>query len=447
MKDKDLRQDITLTGALSTVMGTVIGAGLFFKTATVVAHTHSAGASLLAWLFAGALTICGGLSVAELATAMPKTGGSLQYIEAIYGKLPAFLLGWTQSIIYYPANIAALCIIFVTQLTHLFQLPTDDIIPLAIITAVSVTAINLLGNKLATAVQSLTLWVKLVPIFAIVLAGLLQPNHVAVSVTDITITNEQGWLAGFNGALLAALFAYDGWMGVTNIAGEMKQPRKDLPKAIILGLSFVTIIYWLVNFIFLRTLPVNAIAANTNAASDVAFSLFGQSGGKIVTLGILVSVYGAINGFIMAGLRVPYAMAVKGEFPFSRLLKKVSPKAKIPYISALVQLSLACFMMLLGNFDNLTDVSVFVMWLFNLLLFIGVLIFRKQDPDHLRPYRVPLYPLTPILAIVGAVFIVIMTISSMPKVALVGIGLITLGIPVYWLIQKHKKSPTLSGRG
>ena len=432
----NLKKEISLTGALSTVMGTVIGAGVFFKTAAVVSQTQAAGSALFAWLLAGLLTMCAGLTVAELATAIPETGGPVQYIEVIYGKLPAFLLGWAQSVIYYPANIAALSIIFSTQLIHLFQLNEILLLPIAIFSASSVTLLNLLGTKIASTFQSLSLVIKLLPITAIVLFGLFQPGKVPVSLVDLSIQGDKSWAVGFSGALLATLFAYDGWLSVANIAGEMKYPQRDLPKAIIFGISFVTIIYWVINFVFLRVLPIESLAGNLNSSSDVAQILFGPSGGKIVTIGILISVYGAINGYTMTGIRVPYAMAVKGDFPFSSHLKKLSRKTTIPYVAALTQLILACVMMLFGSFDLLTDMLIFVMWVFNLLLFIGVFVFRKKEPEKTRPYRVPLYPWIPLLAILGGFFILVMTTITMTKLVIIGLGITALGIPVYYYIQR-----------
>ncbi|MDN6250919.1 MAG: amino acid permease, partial [Tetragenococcus koreensis] len=425
-------------GALSTVMGTVIGAGVFFKAAAVVSHTQSAGLTLFAWLFAGFLTICGGLTVAELATAIPKTGGPIRYIEVTYGKLPSFLLGWAQSIIYFPANIAALSIIFATQFIHLFQLNNQFLVPLAMITAVSVTGINLLGTKIAANVQSFTLLIKLLPILVIVVAGLIQPGQVEVGVTDLSIGGDNSWASGFSAALLATLFAYDGWLNVGNIAGEMKQPEKDLPKAIILGLGSVAIVYWVINFVYLKTLPADQIAGNLNASSDVANQLFGNLGGRIVTLGILISVYGALNGYTMTGIRVPFALALKDEFPFSKHLKKISQKTNIPYIAAIAQLVIACIMMTLGTFDLLTDMLIFVMWSFSMLLFAAVFILRKRAPEMHRPYKVPLYPVVPLIAMLGGGFILIMTLITTPGLALTGIGVTAIGIPVYYYMKKKK---------
>ncbi|GMG67426.1 APC family permease [Tetragenococcus halophilus] len=438
MAENPLKKEISFSGALSTVMGTVIGAGVFFKAAAVVSHTQSAGLTLFAWLFAGFLTICGGLTVAELATAIPKTGGSIRYIEVTYGKMPSFLLGWAQTIIYFPANIAALSIIFATQFIHLFQLNEHILIPLAMITAVSVTGINLLGTKIAANVQSAALFIKLLPILVIVVAGIIQPGQVEVGVADLSIGGDSSWASGFSAALLATLFAYDGWLNVGNIAGEMKQPEKDLPKAIILGLGSVAVVYWIINFVYLKTLPADQIAGNLNASSEVANQLFGNMGGKIVTIGILISVYGALNGYTMTGIRVPFALSLNDEFPFSKYLKKVSKKTKVPFVAALVQLVIACIMMTLGTFDLLTDMLIFVMWSFSMLLFLAVFILRKKAPEMPRPYKVPLYPVVPLIAMIGGGFILMMTLITTPGLALTGIGVTAIGVPVYYYMKKSR---------
>jgi len=438
LAENPLKKEISFSGALSTVMGTVIGAGVFFKAAAVVSHTQSAGLTLFAWLFAGFLTICGGLTVAELATAIPKTGGPIRYIEATYGKMPSFLLGWAQTIIYFPANIAALSIIFATQFIHLFQLSDHILVPLAMITAISVAGINLLGTKIAANVQSAALFIKLLPILVIVVAGIIQPGQVEVGVADLSIGGDNSWASGFSAALLATLFAYDGWLNVGNIAGEMKQPEKDLPKAIILGLGSVTVVYWIINFVYLKTLPAEQIAGNLNASSEVANQLFGNMGGKIVTIGILISVYGALNGYTMTGIRVPFALSLNDEFPFSIYLKKVSKKTKVPFVAALVQLVIACIMMTLGTFDLLTDMLIFVMWSFSMLLFLAVFILRKRAPEMPRPYKVPLYPVVPLIAMLGGGFILIMTLITTPGLALTGIGVTAIGVPVYYYMEKSR---------
>ncbi|HCM89865.1 MULTISPECIES: amino acid permease [Vagococcus] len=436
MGQEKLKKEISLLGAFSTVMGTVIGAGVFFKVATVTKEAGSPGMTLLAWALGGILTLCAGLTSAELATAIPKTGGAVKYIEYTYGKLWGFLLGWAQMMIYFPANIAALSIIFSTQLINLFQLKVGYLLPIAMVVGFSVTCINLLGTKVASRFQSISLVLKLIPILLIIVVGLFKGSGETISLIPQTSGNHS-FMSQFSGALFATLFAYDGWLGVGAVAGEMKNPERDLPKAIFSGLFFITCVYVVINFVFLKTLPFESIVGNVNAASDVANKLFGDFGGKLVTIGILLSVYGALNGYTMTGIRVPYALAEEELLIGSKYLKKLSKHTKIPYIAALLQVGIAMIMMSLGSFDLLTDMLVFVIWIFSVMIFVAVFILRKREPELNRPYKVPIYPVIPIIAIVGGVFILAVTIITQFKLAIIGIGITLLGVPIY-LIQAKK---------
>ncbi|MBO0446494.1 amino acid permease [Enterococcus sp. AZ170] len=438
MGENRLKREISLFGAFSTVMGTVIGAGVFFKTASVVSFAKSPSLTVFAWVLGGLLTLCAGLTSAELATAIPKTGGAVKYIEYTYGKLPGFLLGWAQSVIYFPANIAALSIIFGTQFIHLFHLSTNLLLPIAIGTGLSVTLVNLLGTRMAANLQSFTLVIKMIPIALIVLVGLFMPANVEVSLFPVRTGGDVGFIHALSGALLATMFAYDGWLGVGAVAGEMKQPEKDLPKAIFLGLTFITIVYVLINFVFLKTLSIDQLSGNLNAASEASNQIFGSMGGKLVTIGILISVYGALNGYTMTGIRVPYALALEEMIPFSQQFQKLSKRFVVPYIAGIFQFLIAAVMMFLGSFDLLTDMLVFVMWLFSLLIFSAVFILRKKEPELKRPYKVPFYPVIPAVAILGGLFILITTLFTQTVLASIGIGITLLGIPVYLLNQKIK---------
>lgn len=436
MEENHLKREISMFGAFSTVMGTVIGAGVFFKTASVVSFAQSPSLTIFAWILGGILTICAGLTSAELATAIPKTGGAVKYIEYTYGKLPSFLLGWAQSVIYFPANIAALSIIFGTQFINLFHLNETFILPIALVTGLSITLINLLGTKTAANLQSLALVVKMIPITLIVLFGLFMPANVEVSLFPIKTSGDGSFIQALSGALLATMFAYDGWLGVGTVAGEMKRPEKDLPKAIFLGLTFITIVYVLINYVFLKTLPIEQLSGNLNAASEASTQIFGSMGGKLVTIGILISVYGALNGYTMTGIRVPYALALEDMIPFSQHFQKLSKKFVAPYVAGIFQFSIAAVMMFLGSFDLLTDMLIFVMWLFSILIFVAVFILRKREPELVRPYKVPLYPIVPIIGIIGGIFILVTTLFTQTILASIGIGITLLGIPVYLVHQR-----------
>lgn len=436
MNNDHLKRDIGFFAALSTVMGTVIGGGVFFKVSSVTQQTQSANLTLFVWLLGGFLTICAGLTAAELAAAIPETGGAIKYIEYTYGRFPAFLLGWAQIIIYYPANIAALSIIFGTQFINLFHLNANLTIPIALVSGISITLINFLGAKVGGAFQSISLILKLLPIIVIVVWGLFTPAHVSFSLIPLTSGAHNSFFTALSGGLLATMFAYDGWIGVGNIAGEMHHPERDLPKAIIFGLFLITIIYTLINFVFLKALPISGLAGNLNAASDASLQLFGRFGGKFVTIGILISVYGAINGYTLTGMRVPYAMALENQLPFSNWLKRLSPHTKVPYIAGFLQIGIAIIMMFLGSFDVLTDMLIFVIWIFNVLVFIAVFILRKREPALKRPYKVPLYPVIPIIAIIGGLFILTATLLTQTGLALIGLLMTGIGIPVYFIHRK-----------
>lgn len=445
MGENHLKKEISFFAAFATVMGTVIGAGVFFKVTTVAEFAQSPLISLLAWLSGGLITVFAGLTCAELATAIPKTGGAIKYIEYTYGKFWGFLLGWAQTVIYFPANIAALGIIFSTQFIHLFQLPKMWLIPLTLLVCCSVTVINLLGTKVAATFQSWSLILKLIPIILIVLVGLIRGSDGVSAVFVLGTAEKSSFLAKFAPALFATLFAYDGWLAVGNLAGEMKHPEKILPKAIFLGLTFITLVYVLINLTFLVTVPFNSIPGNLNTASDAATRIFGGFGGRLVTIGILISVYGALNGYTMTGLRIPYALAEEDLLPFSSWIRRLSRRTNTPYVAAFVQLAISMMMVLLGSFDLLTDMLVFVMWLFSVLIFLAVFILRKREPELKRPYRVPFYPVVPCLAILGGLFILLTTVLTNPKLALMGIGLTAMGIPVYGfkMLQKRRVKDAL----
>lgn len=432
-----LNQTIGFTAALATVMGTVIGAGVFFKADPVTHATGSTGLTMLAWLVGGLITICAGLTAAELAAAIPETGGMMRYIDHTYGSLAAFLLGWAETTVYFPANIAALSIVFATQCINLFSWSAHWQIPIAIIVGLSLTILNFFGSRVGGLFQSFTTVFKLIPLAIIIVFGLIHPgsNAVHVSLFDVTRSNGSGsFLSALGSGVLATLFAYDGWIHVGNIAGELKHPERDLPRSILIGLTGTMVVYLLVSAVFVLVLPINQIAGNPNAASEVARVLFGGVGGKIITMGILISVYGGINGYTMTGMRIPYAMALENRLPFSRQLRSLS-KTGAPVVSGLVQISIAIIMMFMGGFNTLTDMLVVVIWIFYILTFIAVFILRKREPDLPRPYRTLGYPVVPVIAILGGIFIVVNTLFTQTMLTLIGIGITLLGLPFYYYLK------------
>lgn len=438
MEQTTLKRNISLFQALMTVVGTVIGAGVFFKISIITAQTESASLTIFVWVLAGLISIASGLTVSELATALPVTGGPIKYIEYTYGPLLGFLFGWAQILIYFPANIAALSIIFATQLVSLTGWSTGLITILAICLATFITLLNFIGTKFSSKMQSVTTVIKFIPLILIVVFGLLSKSQTNISLWPLVAGGHKSFFTSVSSALLSALFAFDGWINVTNLAGEIKNPTKNLPRAIILGLGIITTIYVLINLTFLKTLPISQLMNNDNAAFQSAIKIFGSIGGKLVTIGILISVYGAINGFTLTGMRVPYTMARDNNLPFSNKISLLNRSTGVPVYSALIILAMSIILMLLGTFNLLTDMLVFVMWFFSTLISIAVLILRVKEPDLERPYKVLFYPVIPIISILGGIFIVVSTAINQLPLALVGALITMTGIPVYY--YKNKKA-------
>lgn len=439
INDNQLDKTMTFTQTLATVMGTVIGAGVFFKAADVANITGHTSLHIFVWILAGFISLMAGLTGAEISAAIPETGGMIRYIDRCYGRFASFLIGWVQFIIYFPANIAALGIIFSTQLINLFHLPSGWLIPIAIASIVSILGINFLGAKVSGSFQSITTIGKLIPIGAIIIFGLLSEGQVDVSLFPVEAgSSNNGFLAALAAGLLSSMFAYDGWIHVGNVAGEMKNPRKDLPKAITFGMLGIMLVNVLVNYAYLNALPIDQIAGNETASLQVANYYFGDMGGKIITIGILVSVYGTINGYTMTGIRIPYTMGTYKLLPFSDKFAALNSN-KVPVLGGVIQIIIAIGMIFMGGFNMLTNMLIFVIWIFYTLVFAAVIKLRNDEPDLQRPYKVPFYPVVPIIAILGGLFILIMTLITQFDLVVIGILMTALGVPVYIWARKTEK--------
>lgn len=426
---------------LSTVTGTVIGSGIFFKVPAVTKATGTVSMATFTWLLAGIITICAGLTAAELAAAYPQTGGLTIYVGKAYGSFWGFLAGWAQSLIYFPAQWAAAAIAFATQFVDLFGLKSSWLPVVAIVITLLVLMVNFISAKAGGMVSSIALVVKLLPIIAIVVLGFVHPGDPQFRLFPVAPGPHQHFWTALGSGLLATMFAYDGWIHVGTMAGELKHPKKDLPRAIFFGLSLVTVVYLLISLAFLYVAPLATVANNLNISSQVAHIVFGPLGGKIITIGIMVSVYGALNGFVMTGIRVPYVMGYLGYLPFSRGFRSLN-RGGVPWLGGSLQFVVALLMILSGTFDTITNMLVVVIWFFYMLCFAAVFILRKRAPELERPYRVPGYPIVPIIALAGGAFIVLTTAITQPMITIIGILVTTAGIPVY-RYQKARHRITL----
>ena len=437
-----MKRQISFGQALATVIGSVIGAGVFFKIGTITAQTGSSSTTIFVWILAGIISIASGLTISEIAASL-KINGAIKYLDYTYGRVWGFLFGWAQMIVYFPAQIGALSSIFGVQFVSLFGINAKYANLIAIFLVLFLLAINLIGTKFSSKMQSVITILKVIPIVLIIIWGFFNQNKIAAPIFPLTVGNNISFPNAISQGLLSALFAFEGWIVVTNLANEVKNPEKDLSRAIILGLSAITLIYVLINYTFLTVLPIHDLVNNNNAAFEASMKLFGQFGGKLVTIGILISVYGAVNAFMLTGMRTPYILAQDNLLPFSNKIGKANIHTGVPVMGALIVDAIAIVMILLGNFTVLTDMLVFVMWTFNTMLAIAVIILRKREPELRRPFKVPWYPIIPIISILGGIFIVVSTIINQFILSIIGIGLTLLGLPIYFYMQKQNKEDEL----
>lgn len=423
-----LNRSLGLISSLSLVIGTVIGSGIFFKQAAVLDYAHSTNLALVAWLVGGLITMASGLTIAEIGSQMPHTGGLYVYLEKIYGKFWGFLAGWMQIIVYGPTLIAALGSYLATLLVAFFDLPKTSTPLLAVIVIALIAAFNLLSNRYGAAFQVITTVGKLLPIAAIIIFGLLFGK--ANAFNQVATTSGSVTLNGFGMAILATLFAYDGWVLIANMGGEIKNPQKLLPKAIVLGIGLVLIIYMLVTAGIFRVVPASLIhRLGDQAAAHFATIAFGQVGGKLLNIGIIISIAGCINGKVMTFPRIMYAMAKNDELPFSKQLAYLNKRMRTPMVATLTVCSIAALMAVTVDADRLSELCIFTIYLFYVLAFFGL--FKLRRLKTVSPFRVPLYPFTPIVAILGGVFVLVSELNSDLTGVLASIFFVALGIPVY----------------
>ncbi|GET06678.1 serine/threonine exchanger SteT [Ligilactobacillus agilis] len=423
-----LNRSLGLISSLSLVIGTVIGSGIFFKQAAVLDYAHSTNLALVAWLVGGLITMASGLTIAEIGSQMPHTGGLYVYLEKIYGKFWGFLAGWMQIIVYGPTLIAALGSYLATLLVAFFDLPKTSTPLLAVIVIALIAAFNLLSNRYGAAFQVITTIGKLLPIAAIIIFGLLFGK--ANAFNQVATISGSVTLNGFGMAILATLFAYDGWVLIANMGGEIKNPQKLLPKAIVFGIGLVLIIYMLVTAGIFRVVPASLIhRLGDQAAAHFATIAFGQVGGKLLNIGIIISIAGCINGKVMTFPRIMYAMAKNDELPFSKQLAYLNKRMRTPMVATLTVCSIAALMAVTVDADRLSELCIFTIYLFYVLAFFGL--FKLRRLKTASPFRVPLYPFTPIVAILGGVFVLVSELNSDLTGVLASIFFVALGIPVY----------------
>lgn len=433
-----LKKSIGLIEATLLVVGIVIGSGIFYKPTAVMTAMPAPGMALLIWVVGGVLTLAGALTMAEIGSAIPKTGGLYVYLKELFGERWAFLFGWVQVLVYYPGLSAALAVILATQTTSFIPMTEFQQKVLAAFYMIFIMVVNILSTKFATKFSAIFTIGKLVPIAVIIIVGIIAGGQHSFTPFLPAANANVNIGSGFSAALLGVLFGYEGWIAVSNLSGELKNPRKDYPKAIFIGIMIITVAYIGVNIGILNTMSVNDIIHSNKIASDTAVVLFGSIGEKLIAAGILVSIIGCLSGFLMSSGRIPFAMAEDNMIPCKQFFGKIDKRSNTPMNSIVFITILAIVYIFSGTYDTLTNLSVFVTWMFLIIGMTGIFVMRKKRPELMQnsDYRVPLFPLTPIIGIVGALYVVLSTLISGATMAIFGVAVTLIGIPIYEYLRR-----------
>ena len=442
-----LVRGLTLLAAIAVIVANVIGTGVFLKARVMTCNVGTPGMVLTVWVVAGMLSLAGALTYAELGAMMPRSGGEYNFLGAAYGRLWAFLNGWMRTFIGQTGSQAAVAVAFVIFLNDLLggtlSESTIRFLPVGIIAAG--TALNLASVRASGAIATGLTAIKVGLVLAVGFGAFLLADgsmgHFAMSgaagACEGVADSARLGLAGFGAAMLAALWGYDGWNTLTHVAGEVRDPQRNIPRALIWGVFGIILLYVFVNAAYFYVLAPEAVASvpeSSSVAREAAVRFFGPAIVGLMAAGLMASSFGTLHTSILAGARITYAMARDGMLP--RTLGRVSAGARVPAAAVLLHGTWASLLALSGSFDTLTDYVIFGSWIFYGMAAAAVFVLRRKWPDAPRPYRTWGYPVVPILFLLVTVFLLVNTLLTTPVQALWGLGLIAAGLPVYWFYAR-----------
>ncbi len=457
-----LIRGLGLVAAISIVVGNVIGTGVFLKTRVMTCNVGTPSLVIAVWIAAGLLSLAGALTYAELSAMMPKAGGEYVFVREAYGARMGFLYGWMQFFIAKAGGLAAISIGFAIFLNALlngalggnfftlnllgypFALGGLQVVALTMIvvaTLINCAAVSANGNVATVLMTIKVALVLVVGVGAFIFArgdwthfALANAGGACEGVGD----SARAGFAGFGAAMLGALWAYNGWNELTFVAGEVRNPQRNIPLALIGGMIMVAALYIFINLAYFYVLAPTDIAnvsPASSVATEVARKFLGPLAVSLIAAALLASSFGTLHIGILTGARVPFAMAHNRLF--FQNLARLSPRTHVPIRALVVQAAWGCLLTLSGSFDALTNYSIFGLWIFYGLVTASVFVFRRRMPDAVRPYRTWGYPVVPILFLIVTAWLLGNTLWTTPRQAFAGLGLIALGLPVYWYCARH----------
>jgi APA family basic amino acid/polyamine antiporter len=429
--------------ATAIVMGIMIGTAIFIVPAEITRSMGTRDAALAVWAVAGLLSLFGALSFAELAAMMPDAGGQYVYLREAYGPLTGYLCGWSFFVAAQTGGISVLAVGFALYANEFLPLTPWEQKAAAAASIAVLTAINYLGVREGGRVQSILTGMKVGAMAVIILLGYVLVRGLPGGPAALAAPTGDRFVASFGVAMVGAFWAYDGWSCCTFVAGEVKRPERNVPLALILGTVAVIALYMALNLVYYHVLPMDQVARSSRVGADAAVRIFGHTGSYLVSLLIIISTLGALNGSILAAPRVYYAMAKDGLF--FRWCARVHPRFHTPHLALLVQGVWAIILVAAGTYEQLFTYVIFAAFVFYALTALAVVVLRRTRPDAPRPYRVFGYPYVPIIFVLGSAWFLVNTLMERPKEARWGAIMLGVGVPVYWFWKRRAAPGTNPG--
>ena len=436
MSKPGLVRALGLTDATSLVVGCIVGVGIFRTASSIASHVQSPLLILGLWAVGGLLSLCGALCYAELSAMFPSSGGDYVYLRETYGRLWAFLFGWTKLFIERTGTIAILGFVFAEYARRVIPYPDEVLRWMASGAIVVLTAVNVSGVRWGTRVQNLFTVLKVVTLASIIATGVsvaLGGHNVGVSwrlpPMDLPMVQSLGV------ALVFVLWTFGGWTEAAYVAEEIREPTRNVPRALIGGVVFTTALYLLVNWSYLLCIPLEALPRTPLVASQVMQHAWGAGGATFISCMVACSAFGALNGYILTGARILYAIG--NDFPLFRRLATVHPTFRTPVRALWTNAGIAIILVFTKTFDQIMTYSTVVISVFFLMAVIGVIVLRRTKPRQARPYRIWGYPVTPLLFIVTMIGFIMDVCLKQPTEAAFGFGLVAIGLPLYWFGERR----------
>jgi APA family basic amino acid/polyamine antiporter len=430
----ELLRTLRLSDAIMLVIGTIIGSGVFLVSSDIQRAVGGAGPLLAVWVVGGFFTLLGAMSLAELGAAIPHAGGLYTYIGRAWGPMAGFLCGWMLFTVATSGSIATLAAALPIYAAGFVALTPLQGKLLGIAAIAFFTAVNLFGVRHGSIAQNVLTALKVGGLLAMVAAIFLLPSPPRAAAAPAAPAAPVS-IAAIGTALVAVLWAYEGWHDVTFIAGEMRAPQRDFPRGLVGGTAIVIALYLAANLAYLHVLTPAEIGSSERVALEAIRRVAGETGGRLLTAAILCSILGAMNALVLAGPRAYFQMARDGLL--FRRFGHVHPRWRTPADAILLQgIWSSVLVVFIGGFSQLFTYVIFGGWIFYALAVLGVPVLRRKEPDLPRPFRVPGYPVLPFLFAAGAAYLVINTLVTTPRESLIGLAFIALGIPLYLLRRK-----------